>query len=182
MLKYQTCNYRLRYPSYIIIFFSSFVLFSACSVNDKGLVRVERFETPTATLLTLESYGGHFSTFDADRGLTLGWTRQIYAFPRQTLTAMDDRPVPDLQNFLSRSHRVAPLEDESGDTSSADDPFLVASQRRGFVLDINEHRTGIMLGWQERAAILINRNSEAIVFVRLDLNAPDNADIYIWRK
>ena len=92
---------------------------------------------------------------------------------------MDGQTLRDLQDYLSLSDPLALPDNESSNAIAAEEPFLVASQRGGIALDMNEQRVGMMLGWQQRAAILLSRDSEVIVFVRMNLDSPERAEIYV---
>jgi len=155
---------------------------TGCSIDEHGLVRVRHYETPTATMLTLDGFGGHLSTFDVDRGFTLGWAETTYVFPKGT-------PIPESglsehlkESLLNSSTRVMPVEDHRVAPRPTDPPFVVVSRRAGFAIDANARRAGLFLGWQERAAILVGQEAEVVVFVRLDPAKPEETEIFINGK
>jgi hypothetical protein len=149
---------------------------AGCAVNDHGFVRVERRETPTASIMTLSAVGAHLSTYAADRGLSLGWVERTYAMAKPD---PEGSFAVDLGAIDVEWHRVRPAADDSQPTPAERDPILVAIRRVGLSLDANAQHFGLMLGFQERAAIRLPTEGNTVLFVRVNLHDLDTATFLI---
>ena len=153
-----------------------------CAVNEHGLVNVKRWDTPTATITTLSAIGAHLSTHSEDFGLTIGWVERTYAAPKPSGEGAARDFTATLDDVELEWHRAKPM--TVADAPKSDPrahPILVAIRRGGLALDANPQRVGVMLGLQQRAALIIPADGSTIVLLRLNLHKPEETTLMIGK-
>ena len=137
------------------------LLNGGCAVNDLGLVRVRRFQNESAYVVSLESWGAHLLTAAGDAGLTIGWTRRVYVFPR----AESDVAVP--LDVLTDEDKLKPTPCESCPPIwTLGDPVFHAGTTVGATIDTNRRRMGSSLGYSQRAAIELPADGTTVMVLR----------------
>ncbi len=135
---------------------------ASCAVNDRGLVRVERFESETTVLLRLTTLGAHLITDFDDAGLTLGYSQRTYAFARGDVA---DNVSAEGVKDPARWVELGTLTPSSVD-SRVGPPILRTSNVSGVFFDTNATRIGFGIGVAERAALIVPNDEGMTVVVQ----------------
>ncbi len=138
-----------------------------CAVNRHGLVQVQSADVPGGESIRLRSLGLHLITWEADAGLTLGWSDRTYVFRRE-------RPLPE-----SSTGSGGPAERPKLEGSDADDPVVILDRRVGVAVDTNARRVGLTIGVRRSASLRLPANFEGTTLLLYDSNHPEEMQIRI---
>ena len=133
-------------------------------MNDFGLVRVNRYENQSALAVTLETWGAQLLTGSGDAGLTFGYARRTYVFPRSDGPAVV--PMAALSDPSAGEMASVPCESCPG-LESLGEPVLSASKVVGLSFDTNSSRVGIGFGLRYRTVLDLPSDGSQVLLLKL---------------
>ena len=140
-----------------------------CAINDKGLVTVESYECETAMALHLRAWGIFVSTSPVDRGLTIGFARKAYIFPKQdNIHGFPENYKFQFLDMWKKERLGLKKANHPGSLSDLGMPIAVVSTQIGVALDFSSQRTGVMVGFKLENAIRIPSDHEGVLFLSTD--------------
>jgi hypothetical protein len=148
----------------------SSVLLTGCAVNNFGTVKTTPYENDSAYLLELEAWGIHLSTHAADAGLSIGHIQKTYVVRKSNHGAKKKVRVEDLL-FSEKLRKM------DNHPSQLDFKNIIAltDTISGLKIYGNTWRgVGIMVGFQNHAAMRLPRNFNGIIAINLDREHKDH--------
>lgn len=152
---------------------------AGCAVNGSGLVKVKHYENDTAYVVSWEAWGGHFVTDSMDAGLTLGYSKRTYIYPKPS-SRQRGNEESWVGPLLLTGHEVAEVDREREmRPSTVTDIVAMASKVVGASLALNRTRVGLSFGVQAREMIWLSRDFDGIVFLKHNLKNEGETKVYV---
>ena len=152
-----------------------------CAVNDRGLVTARWYESRSARIVELNTWGVHLMTAAGDRDLTIGHSSRTYVFPLQDGAACTAVADVLAHKAIVGATNPMPCED-CPSLGQLGDPVSQITRSSGLSLSAGPDRFGIFLGFRSRAAIELPANSQVQLWLRYGPTHPPEADICIRKE
>lgn len=183
MDRFNPCTYRFLY-FYIwvelTVLLGFIVLVSGCALNDKGFVKVRRWENDAAYLVCWEAWGGHLVTNAVDAGLTIGRSKRLYIFPKPQ-GLYRDPASGQIVIPLEAGHGLIPVEEpqSSPELQARDEPVALVANTTGLTVSLNRLGFGIAFGVQTRGIIRLPHDFDGTLRLRYNSENVDNTQIHL---
>ena len=121
--------------------------------------------------IALESLGDFVSTSPVDRGLTIGFARKAYIFPKQdNIHGFPENYKFQFLDMWKKERLGLKKANHPGSLSDLGMPIAVVSTQIGVALDFSSQRTGVMVGFKLENAIRIPSDHEGVLFLSYGLH------------
>jgi hypothetical protein len=152
---------------------------AGCAVNGSGLVKVRHYENGTAYVVSWEAWGGHLVTDSMDAGLTLGYSKRTYIYPKLSSRQKGNAESWNIPLMLT-GHEVTEVDGKQAmGPSAVTDMVALASKVVGVSLALNRTKVGLAFGVQAREMIWLPRDFDGIVFLKHNLKNDGDTKIYV---
>jgi hypothetical protein len=154
---------------------------TGCAINERGFVTARWYESRSARIIELNTWGVHLMTAAGDRDVTIGHSSRTYVFPLKDGAACTS--VADVlahKGSVGTTHPV-PCEDCPSLTRLGE-PVSRITRSSGLSVSAGPDRFGIFLGVRSRAAIELPANSQVQLWLRYGPTHPPEADICIPKE
>jgi hypothetical protein len=156
------------------------LLLAGCAINGHGLVTTRLYESGTAYMLDLEAWGGHLITNLPDAGLTLGHSKRLYIYPKPNPMTehLSGGGAMPLDVADARLHETQDPHTQRN-MSASENPVALVTETDGLALQMNQVRTGILLGKMSSKAVLLPQDFNGIILFKYDSENINNTRIYV---
>ncbi len=152
---------------------------AGCAVNGRGFVKARYYENATAYVVSWEVWGGHLVTNSMDAGLTLGYSKRTYIYPKLFSRQTGSEKSWDIPSILTGLEVVEVDSERVTGLSWKTDMVALASKVVGASLALNRIGVGLSLGVQGHEMIWLPRNFDGIVLLKHTLGNDGETKIYV---
>ena len=156
------------------------LLGSGCALNDKGLVKVHRYENDTTYMVSLEVWGGHLIINDVDAGLTLGRSKHLYVYPKpQTGTPGSASGQIIIPSGTGQGIVAVNEQQNFPEWQALGNPVAMVTSVIGLAFSFSQFSFGIALGARSRGVIQLPQNFDGMLLLKYRSEHDGDAQIYI---
>lgn len=152
-----------------------------CAVDDRGMVRVRRFQNATCRAVELDAWGVHVVTRGYDAGVSIGHSRKVYYFARTDTAAPPGPPTTRATQPVAGAVEVAPLPETSEHFSLGQlgDPLVISSRQAGAGVAAHARQVGAHVGISVADGVIVPLTFDGLIVILGDPARPENSHVYI---
>jgi hypothetical protein len=145
-----------------------FILFAmvsgnfSCTVNDFGLATVRHYENETCDLASVEAWGVYLSTRSVDSGLTLGYAKRLYVYPKPHTAQRSKAAASILVLGATAPHPSRP---PTLSLQPLEEAVAVFSDSRGLVVSANRYGVDLAIGIRWQAMLQLPSSADTVLLI-----------------
>lgn len=151
---------------------------AGCAINDRGLVRVDRYENSFGHYVRTRVWGIDVVTVRSDEGVVVGYSDRAYFFPK-SIAGGEVQRNPSMAEVLRE-----PMPRVGGgkcDLNELGTPMVIRTVDVGVAIRLGAARVGMTLGMNANTRVRLHRDGTVILAVQFD-SEDSEATRFLFRE